>query len=62
MQAYDHVNLGVTAEMLGKWLGKAGLDVELCRITSRDPRPPYFEVVSALARRAVEASAGRRSN
>ena len=51
MQAYDHVNLGVTAETLDRWLRKAGLIVESCRITSRDPRPPYFEVVTALARR-----------
>lgn len=51
MQAYDHVNLGTTAETLDKWLRSAGLDVELCRVTSRDPRPPYFEVVTALARR-----------
>ncbi|MCX7061730.1 MAG: metalloregulator ArsR/SmtB family transcription factor [Gammaproteobacteria bacterium] len=50
MQAYDHVNLGTTAETLGKWLTRAGFVVDSCRITSRDPRPPYFEVVTALAR------------
>jgi len=52
MQAYDHVNLGVTADTLAQWLQTAGLTVELCRVTSRDPRPPYFEVVTALARTA----------
>ena len=51
MQAYDHVNLGVGPETLEKWLRKAGLKVDSCRVTSRDPRPPYFEVVTALARR-----------
>jgi len=55
MQAYDHVNLGTTAETLDKWLHKAGFVVESCRITSRDPRPPYFEVVTALARTATSA-------
>lgn len=50
-QAYDHVNLGTAPAMLERWLKKADLDVELCRVTSRDPRPPYFEVVTALARR-----------
>jgi 2-polyprenyl-3-methyl-5-hydroxy-6-metoxy-1,4-benzoquinol methylase len=50
MQAYDHVNLGVMPEVLEKWLAATGLTVESCRITSRDPRPPYFEVVTALAR------------
>ena len=53
MQAYDHVNLGVTADTLDRWLRKAGLIVESCRITSRDPRPPYFEGVTALARTAT---------
>lgn len=52
MQAYDHVNLGVGAEQLSGWLVRAGLEVESCRMTSRDPRPPYFEVITALARRA----------
>ena len=51
-QAYDHVNLGVTPEALAKWLKGCGLEVELCRVTSREPRPPYFEVVTALARAA----------
>jgi len=49
-QAYDHVNLGMTPEALAKALKACGLDVELCRVTSREPRPPYFEVVTALAR------------
>jgi len=51
MQAYDHVNLGVEPDTLSGWLCAAGLVVETCRITSRDPRPPYFEVVTALARK-----------
>lgn len=51
-ESYDHVNLGASPETLQKWLAAAGLEVELCRVTSRDPRPPYFEVVTALARRA----------
>ena len=50
MQAYDHVNLGVAAEDLAKWLKGCGLEVESCRVTSRESRPPYFEVVTALAR------------
>ena len=49
-QAYDHVNLGVSPDALAKWLKACGLEVELCRVTSREPRPPYFEVVTALAR------------
>jgi ArsR family transcriptional regulator len=51
MRAYDHVNLGVAPEQLRRMLKTAGLDVEQCGVTSREPRPPYFEVVTALARR-----------
>jgi ArsR family transcriptional regulator len=52
MQAYDHVNLGVAPAALRKLLEQAGLAVELCRVTSREEKPPYFEVITALARRA----------
>jgi ArsR family transcriptional regulator len=51
MQAYDHVNLGFTPDVLARGLRRAGLTVDVCRVTSRDPRPPYFEVLTALARR-----------
>jgi ArsR family transcriptional regulator len=50
-QVYDHVNLGFSPQTLAQWLKASGLAVESCRITSREPRPPYFEVVTALARR-----------
>ena len=52
MQAYDHVNLGITPAALRKLLEQAGLAVELCRVTSREEKPPYFEVITALARKA----------
>jgi len=52
MQAYDHVNLGLAPAALRKLLEQAGLAVESCRVTSREERPPYFEVVTALARSA----------
>jgi ubiquinone/menaquinone biosynthesis C-methylase UbiE/DNA-binding transcriptional ArsR family regulator len=51
MQAYDHVNLGIAPAGLRKLLEQAGLAVESCRVTSREERPPYFEVVTALARK-----------
>ncbi|MGH8460934.1 MAG: metalloregulator ArsR/SmtB family transcription factor [Stenotrophobium sp.] len=50
MQAYDHVNLGITPQRLRRMLEHAGLTVETCAVSSRESRPPYFEVVSALAR------------
>lgn len=49
MRAYDHVNLGITADDLNRRLAAAGLRVASCRVTSRETRPPYFEVISALA-------------
>ncbi len=52
MQSYDHVNLGIAPAALRKLLEQAGLNVESCRVTSREERPPYFEVITALARRA----------
>lgn len=52
MQAYDHVNLGIAPAALRKLLEQAGLAVELCRVTSREEKPPYFEVITALARKA----------
>lgn len=51
MRAYDHLNLGTTPEKLRKLIGASGLNVELCRVTSRESKPPYFEVVTALARK-----------
>lgn len=51
MQAYDHVNLGITPTTLRKLLESAKLRVESCQVTSREDRPPYFEVITALARR-----------
>ena len=51
MQAYDHVNLGVSPVTLEKLLKNAKLNVEQCRVTSREDRLPYFEVITALARK-----------
>ena len=51
MQAYDHVNLGITPTALRKLIEQAGLVVESCRVTSREEKPPYFEVLTALAQK-----------
>lgn len=52
MRAFDHVNLGFEESELNTLLGNAGFDVSECRVTSRESRPPYFEVISAMAVRA----------
>ena len=51
MQSYDHVNLGVSPDQLNRLLQQCGFEVEMCQITSRESKPPYFEVVTALARK-----------
>lgn len=51
IEAYDHLNLGVAPAALRKLLEGAGLKVEQCEVTSREDRPPYFEVVTAFAAR-----------
>jgi SAM-dependent methyltransferase len=51
MRAYDHVNLGFEPEALSELLKRAGLRVESCQVTSQETRPPYFEVITAVARR-----------
>ncbi len=50
MRSFDHLNLGIAPETLRKLLSGCKLEVEYCRISSRETRPPYFEVISALAR------------
>lgn len=52
MRAYDHLNLGISPDRLRKLLAGAGLVVESCRVSSHEPRPPYFGVVTAMARKA----------
>lgn len=50
-RAYDHANLGLEVDELDGLLRSAGLQVNECRVTSRESRPPYFEVITARATR-----------
>jgi DNA-binding transcriptional ArsR family regulator/protein-L-isoaspartate O-methyltransferase len=52
--AYGHVQPGFAPAALRRLLGKAGLDVETCEITSRERRAPYFQVVTAFATKAPQ--------
>lgn len=51
--AYDHANLGYTEARLKGLLQSAGFDVDNCAVSCREPRPPYFEVITFLATRVV---------
>jgi len=46
---YGHVNLGFTEKELRKYAEKAGLDVQVCEVVTREKRPPHFEVITLLA-------------
>jgi ArsR family transcriptional regulator len=50
--AYGHVNQGFHPQALRTWLADdVGLTVERCEVTTREKRPPHFEVISAFARK-----------
>lgn len=51
MEAYDHVNLGITAAALHDLMAATGLRIAQCEVTSREIRPPYFEVITARLER-----------
>lgn len=47
-RAFDHLNLGIEIEDLRRLMHDAGLKVAECAVSSRETRPPYFEVIGAL--------------
>ncbi len=47
--AYGDVHAGFSPAALRRMLGRAGLEVDACEVSSRDPRPPAFRVVTAFA-------------
>jgi ArsR family transcriptional regulator len=51
VEAFDHRNLGFTANELRQLVAKTGLDVVECRLATREKRPPHFEVLALVARR-----------
>jgi SAM-dependent methyltransferase len=51
--AYDHLNLGFAPGELNEVLEAAGLVVEQCEPSSREHRKPYFQVLTAFARKPV---------
>jgi SAM-dependent methyltransferase len=54
VEEFDHRNLGFTADELRRLAKKAGLDVVDCEVSSREKRPPHFEVLTLLARKGGE--------
>jgi ArsR family transcriptional regulator len=48
VEAYGHVNLGLSAKELRRFAEKAGLQVASCETVTREKRPPHFEVISLI--------------
>jgi ArsR family transcriptional regulator len=59
-ESYGHLVPGFEPAELQKMLRRAGLTVETCEVTSRERKKPYFEVISAFARKEERASARAR--
>lgn len=49
--AYGHVHAGFSPRKIETWMNAARLLIEHCEITSREKRPPNFEVLTAFARK-----------
>jgi ArsR family transcriptional regulator len=49
---YNHVQMGFAPDRLRRMLEHEGFAVDLCAVTSRERRPPHFEVVTLHARRS----------
>jgi SAM-dependent methyltransferase len=46
---YGHIHTGFAPRKVAAWLAAAGLPAAFCEITSREKRPPHFEVITAFA-------------
>lgn len=49
---FGHVNLGFSEKELRKFAEKAGLQVQVCQVVTRERRQPHFEVITLLASKA----------
>jgi SAM-dependent methyltransferase len=52
---YGDIHAGFAPAALRRLLGRAGLEVDACEVTSRDGRPPCFRVITAFARKSGKA-------
>lgn len=52
--AFGHTNDGFSIENLGDLLEHTGLEVSFCDFTSRERRVPYFEIITAFARKPAQ--------
>jgi ArsR family transcriptional regulator len=50
-ERFNHLRLGFEPERLRRMLLARGFEVELCAVTSRERRPPHYEVITVHAHR-----------
>jgi DNA-binding transcriptional ArsR family regulator len=51
VSTFGHLNQGFQPDQLASQLAGVGLEVERCEVTSREKRPPHFEVITFHASR-----------
>lgn len=61
VEPFDHRNLGFKEADLREFALKAGLHVLSCEKLTRERRPPHFEVLSLLAKKAVKTTTGKKA-
>jgi ArsR family transcriptional regulator len=59
--AFDHVRMGFSPRELRGALEGLGFAVEACLVTSREKRPPYFEVITIHAKKVARPGAKARA-
>lgn len=55
--SFGHKNTGFEPEEIAAPLREVGLEIAVCEVTSRERRVPYFEILSAFARKPAVAAA-----
>ncbi len=53
---YNHIQMGFEAEKLSKMLSLAGFKVDLCSMSCRERRTPYFEIITFYATQQNEGN------
>jgi ArsR family transcriptional regulator len=56
-RAYNHVQPGFQPRALRALFERAGFEIAFCEVTSREKRPPHFEILTLYAERLAESPA-----
>lgn len=60
VESYGHVNLGFSEKELQKFATRGGFEIISCETVTRERRPPHFEVIALIARKAPPRKAAGR--